>query len=516
MTRPSPIKLANLEAATVSQINAGEIAGDGLSNNDLDAKALDQDKLAELAALPALDYDRKREAAAKELGIRVTTLDAHVQELRRKNAPDEAKPGQGEAISLFEPEAWHETVDGAELIVDMAAAIRRYVVVTDEQALAIALWALHTHLLDCFTISPRLAITSPEPGCGKTTLLDVLNKLCWRALLAVNISASSVFRTVATYSPALLIDEADTFLANNEALRGVLNSGHRRGGKVIRTVGDDYEPKEFATYSACAISMIGTLAPTLDSRSIAITMTRAKAGEFHSRFRFDKTSELDILAKMARRWAIDNQERVKEADPETGELYNRVADNWRTVFAIADVAGADIGERARLAAKALTGGEKQTRRVELLSHIRDIFAAQPVQSDFTSKALAAALAEIDSAPWAEWSHGKPLTPKALASLLAPLGIAPASDGKRRGYSADQFTDAFERFLPSRSVNVSESPSNKDFRAVSMCQSGNGFDGSNNAKKARKTSITDTLTDRRDDLTIPEGELDPDDWAFNIG
>jgi hypothetical protein len=34
--------------------------------------------------------------------------------------------------------------------------------------------------------------------------------------------------------PTLLIDEADTFLRDNEDLRGVLNSGHRHGGSVLR------------------------------------------------------------------------------------------------------------------------------------------------------------------------------------------------------------------------------------------------------------------------------------------
>ena len=37
---------------------------------------------------------------------------------------------------------------------------------------ALALWAVHTYLLDSFGISPGLAITSPEKGCGKTTALS--------------------------------------------------------------------------------------------------------------------------------------------------------------------------------------------------------------------------------------------------------------------------------------------------------------------------------------------------------
>ena len=53
----------------------------------------------------------------------------------------------------------------------------------------------------------------------------------------------AIFRVVELQRPTLLIDEADTFLPENEELRGILNSGHRQGGSVIRTVGEDFEPR---------------------------------------------------------------------------------------------------------------------------------------------------------------------------------------------------------------------------------------------------------------------------------
>ena len=54
-----------------------------------------------------------------------------------------------------------------------------------------------------------------------------------------NTTAAAIFRTIEAARPTLLIDEADTFLTNNEEIRGVLNSGHRRSGAfVLRLVGD--------------------------------------------------------------------------------------------------------------------------------------------------------------------------------------------------------------------------------------------------------------------------------------
>ncbi len=78
-------------------------------------------------------------------------------------------------------------------------------------------------------------------------------------------------------APTLLIDEADTFLPENEELLGILNSGHRRGGSVLRTVGEEFEPPSFSTHSACAVALIGKLPATLADRSVPIELLRRRA-----------------------------------------------------------------------------------------------------------------------------------------------------------------------------------------------------------------------------------------------
>ena len=83
-------------------------------------------------------------------------------------------------------------------------------------------------LVPCYFGLPRLLFASPEMRCGKTTALGVLRRLSFRALQAANISTAAVFRTIEAMRPTLLIDEADTFLAKSDELRGVVNSGHER------------------------------------------------------------------------------------------------------------------------------------------------------------------------------------------------------------------------------------------------------------------------------------------------
>ena len=259
----------------------------------------------------SIEYGRQRKDAAASLGITVSLLDKLVAAERE---PDDIK--QGRALSLPEPEPWPEPVNGAELLDTLSASIRRHVVMPDHAADTVALWLLHTYLLDCFGISPRLAITSPEKGCGKTTLLDVLSHLVMRPLPTGNATVSATFRVVEMKRPTLLIDEADTFLPDNQELRGILNTGHRQGGFVLRTVGDDFEPRAFSTYSACGIALIGKLPATLADRSVPIDLQRRRPDEAIKAFRFDRTDHLDQLARQAARWAQDNADHVRGADPD--------------------------------------------------------------------------------------------------------------------------------------------------------------------------------------------------------
>ena len=264
-----------------------------------------------------------------------------------------------------------------------------------------------------------------------------------------------MFRVVQSHQPCLLIDEADTFLlGDNDGLRGILNSGHRRGGSVLRVVGDDLEPRAFSTYGACAIALIGNLPDTLADRSITVYLKRKLPKEQVTAFRLNRTSDLDELARRIARWATDNAEAIREADPKMPEgVGNRRADNLLPLLAIADRAGGDWPERARAAATAGREGVEEEARLELLlEDIRNIFIASDHLERIASATLVERLVEIEGRPWAEYGRaGKPITPNKLARLLAPLGISPeqirfTADDSRKGYHQHQFTEAFERFL----------------------------------------------------------------------
>jgi hypothetical protein len=304
--KPKPKEELEEECARVASAPPGE-------RNDILNKAAF--KLAKLVAAGKLKEPEVREALAtaalacalEPYEIEKTldsALSAGKRDAEASGGRKAREKGQGRALELPDAVPWEEPVDGAALAAALAADARRFVVVSDSQICAIALWVLHTYALAAFGISPRLCVSSPVAGCGKTTLLDWLASVVRRPLEAVNISASATFRTIELAQPTLLVDEADTLLRENEELRSVLNSGHRFGASVIRTAGDDFEPRAFATWGAVAIALIGKLPPTLESRSISVELRRKLRSEIVVRWRSGREAAL-TLARQARRWAID-------------------------------------------------------------------------------------------------------------------------------------------------------------------------------------------------------------------
>jgi putative DNA primase/helicase len=330
----------------------------------------------------------------------------------------------------------------------------------------------HAHLHDTAEISPILALTSPTPECGKTTALNLIGALVPKALASSNITAAAVFRGIEKWRPTLLVDEADTFLKNNDDLRGVINSGHyRRAAFVIRVTGENLEPTRFTTWAPKVIALIGKLPPTLASRSIHIEMRRMAPGETAEPVRLERLDFTTVVASVAR-WAQDHDLSLRDAEPDMpGSLLGRRADNWRHLFAIADLAGGIWPARARAAAETLTAkGSEQTTGILLLEDINLIFAAEG-KDRISSAALVEKLVDIETRPWGEWSRGKPITVRQLARLLAPFGVGPAKirtgTTTLQGYRLESFDDAFARYPlkePEHRHNPQKSAENRPIRS----------------------------------------------------
>ena len=440
------------------------------------------------AVKPLDDLERglAREDAIKILRERGYSSPARLIDAALPKTEEKREAAKG--IALRDPELWPEPVEGAALLDEIVALIRRYISATDHFFNAVALWIVYTHAFDVFDVSPLLAITSPDKRCGKSTLLNLLSALVPRPLSMSNITSSALFRTVEKYSPTLLIDEADSFLTNNEELRGILNSGHRKtSAYVIRTTGDNYEPQMFATWCPKAIALIGALPGTIEDRAIIIRLQRKRPTEKQERLRFDRLGEFEPLRSRAARWATDLIEQVCAADPDIPpEIMNdRARDNWRPLIAIADAAGGDWPRLARDTARAMAveAPDSESAGTLLLGDLNLLFKDDIDR--LTSDEIIQALNEMESRPWAEWRRGNPLTKVGLSHLLRPFGIKPQKwregNNTLRGYLRSDFDDAFARYLvnnsphsphSTESTTCSESNSPQDTSSVASWNDSN--------------------------------------------
>ena len=431
-------------------------------------------ELERLAGLDPIAYDQQRQDAAARIGCRVGTLDEQVQ--ARRPLP-EAATGRGVSLPVVEP--WPDPVPGAALLDELTAAVRRHVILRPAAAEAVALWVAHTWVAYRFQHTPRLGITSPAKRCGKSTLLDVLRATCHRPLKADNISASGVFRTVEALSPlTLLLDEADSFVADNEELRGVLNSGFERSGEVIRIVEVDgeHQPIRFRTFAPLALAGIGALPGTLEDRAVPVVLQRKGAAETAVKLRASgaRAALADLARKLAR-WGADRG-RYLPLDPAIPEVMgDREGDIAVPLLSIADDAGGPWPARARAALLDLFGkreaeGGNREAGALLLADVRGLFRDKGA-TQLPSAGIVAALGGMEERPWPEWRQGKPITPTQLARALSPFGVRPTNmrdgAGVVKGYTADGFADAWARYLPSAAPPPAQHPPAEPLRRYSV-------------------------------------------------
>ncbi len=269
--------------------------------------------------------------------------------------------------------------------------LSRFVAYPNEHArVAHALWIVHTHLMDEWDSTPRIAFLSPEPGSGKSRALEVSDLLVPRAVQAVNVSAAYLFRKVCADQgrPTILFDECDTVFGPrsrdaNEDIRGLINAGHRKGAVAGRcvVVGKQVQTEELPAYCAVALAGLGDLPDTILTRSVIVRMRRRGPDESVEPFRQREHGvEGARLRSRIETWAARIAVDMSAARPVMPEgVVDRDADKWEALLAVADAAGARWPERARAAAVALVAQSKNSTPslgVRLLADLRTIFGDQ--------------------------------------------------------------------------------------------------------------------------------------------
>ena len=285
--------------------------------------------------------------------------EARLDDLAKRLEEDPAAVREEFALSACSPEPesvelWPEAVETAALLAELIEQLRRFIVFRhDTDATAVALWIMFAWIHAIATHSPNLVATSPEPDCGKSTLLGVLARLTPRPVSGVELTGPALYRMVDRDHPTLLVDEADDLLRRKPDLKHVVNAGWSRGTKIPRVV--QGVVREFDPFCAKVIALKGSAMPdTTASRSIVVDLWPKQPDEKVEDFLFADSPEFQELRRKLARWSADNAATLAEAKPALPPGFNnRRAANWRLLLAVADHAAGDWPTRARLAAARL-------------------------------------------------------------------------------------------------------------------------------------------------------------------
>ncbi|MBU6509349.1 MAG: DUF3631 domain-containing protein [Gammaproteobacteria bacterium] len=351
---------------------------------------------------------------------------------------------------------------GAEILAAAHAFIGRFVAYPSEHAhVAHTLWIVHTHLMNEWETTPRLAFLSPEPASGKSRALEATAALVPRPVHAVNVTPAYLFRKVggADGLPTVLHDEIDTVFGprakESEEIRGLLNAGHRKGAVAGRCVvrGKQVFTEEIPAYCAVALAGLGGLPDTILSRSVVIRMRRRAPGERIEpyRARIHEPQGRAIGERLAA-WCVRVAPAIELPGTMPSQIQDRDADVWESLIAVADAAGGDWPERARNAAVSLVLESKQSTPslgILLLTDLRQVFDETGTDALPTERILTA-LHALEDSPWADL-RGKPLDARGLSYRLRQYGIGPkqvrVGESSLKGYTREAFFDTWARYLP---------------------------------------------------------------------
>lgn len=366
--------------------------------------------------------------------------------------------------------------EGASVLDEVRAQIRRFVVLPGEYYEdAVTLFAAHTHLMNRFDSTPRLSFQSPEPGSGKTRALEVLAKLVHDPVETMNTTTAFLARRIdqSDPPPTVLFDEIDTLFgvrardAQAEELRGILNSGHRRGAKYSRAAqrGQEVKLEDFQTFAPIAMAGLGEIPDTIRTRAVVVPMRRRAGGESVEPYR-ERQNGAELTATRSRlaAWARTASKRIGNPWPVMPEgITDRPADVWEPLIAVADAAGGDWPERAREAALAIVK-ESHDRPgslgIRLLADVRRVFDNPEIGDRIRSTELLHELIGIEESPWRDLGGKGAIDSRYLGRTFDAYGITAAhpirfggSIGVAKGWARSDFVDTWTRYLPTEPTTI---------------------------------------------------------------
>jgi hypothetical protein len=364
-------------------------------------------------------------------------------------------------------------ISGAELLDEVAALIRKYLVCDDHQLTLLTLWTAFTQCHEPFSAAPYLDIRSPEFHCGKTLCLDLLHFLTEATvftgtaprLLIENLLAGRRFDDLRRNTPfTILLDNCHHTFSSSERqpIIALFNSGAEGMGTFL------WGDERYCVFGPKAFAGNAPLPRSLASRCIPIALRRPKPSEKYTRFQWDVAwPAARIIRQRLFQWLQDNSLSFDNvAQTELPNLPPTLSPGQRKcsepLLHIADLVGGSWPARARVALSSVFNLEEASTNTQLLFDIRNIFHEKNNPEYLATSDLLSELSAMDTRPWSAWNSK---SGRRIGSLLRPFGVAPThlnrSEGQFRGYLIASFQEAWERYLPPASAGTDPLPTPPD-------------------------------------------------------
>lgn len=137
-------------------------------------------------------------------------------------------------------------------------------------------WVKATWTPELWPVVPYVFFYGPVAS-GKTRGLEVLHRLAYRGMLAVNASAAAIAYAIDNWKATIILDETEIYNRSEKVdIIGMLNSGYKVGQNYMRIkyVDGQKQPDYAETFGFKALAGTHSLAKTLESRSIIIRMIK--------------------------------------------------------------------------------------------------------------------------------------------------------------------------------------------------------------------------------------------------
>lgn len=374
------------------------------------------------------------------------------------------EPGESAPVPPVPPVA----PDLGEALGEVSNWLKRFLYIVDPGSYdLLALWIAHTWLIEDLYSTPRLLLSSPVPGSGKTTALEHIERLGRPdprpSKMGNSATAALLARLIDQGPRILLLDEADRSLDPKDpgtpARLGILNTGYKRGGNhtILDQVGNRWEPREIATFAPVVIAGNSPRLPddTLD-RCIEIGLLPDLEGT-------TEDSDWEEIEPEAQALQEKLGQAIEGARPKLGETRKvslppncrgRDKERWRPIKQLAALAGSEWEARTdqliqsdlQRKAEARESGDKvRPPWVVLLEHLSAYYSENPGFAP--TKTLLEWLVQRYPSHWGEESSsGRVLSDQRLGSLLSTKyrihSQRPDSRGSR-GYTEQQFREAWK-------------------------------------------------------------------------